>query len=185
VIVGYECGGHPGLDEVPIATLIPQVVQAVRIPVIAGGGFVDGKGFISALALGAQGIQMGTRFLLTHECPLHPEVKKTLLLAKSTDTIIIKRSIRKPARVYRNDTAKKVVELENRGAGVNELLPYIGGEAYLKLIEDGDVEAGVIALGQGVGMIDRLKSAKEVIDDIIKEANEVVERLVSLRAAKV
>ena len=181
VAVGFECGGHPGVNEISSKILLKQVLQSVDIPVIAAGGFTDGEGLVSALALGAEGIQMGTRFVMTHECPLHPDVKDILLKANSTDTTIIKRSIGKPNRVYNSLTAQKVIELEHSGAQVNELLPYIGGEAYQNLIDLGDINSGVISLGQGIGSIDKIISAEQVIKNTMKEAEKTLERLISLR----
>jgi NAD(P)H-dependent flavin oxidoreductase YrpB (nitropropane dioxygenase family) len=115
--------------------------------------------------------------VVSRECPLHPKVKETLLSATSEDTTIIKRSIKKPCRVFDNATAQKVIDLENQGANITELLPLIGGDAYKRLIEFGDIDAGVISLGQGIGMIDELKDAKEIIDDTIREAEITLKRI--------
>lgn len=177
VIVGYECGGHPGADEVTSLVLIPKVVESVNIPVIAGGGFADGKGLVAALSLGAEGIQMGTRFVMSRESPLPENIKNHLKKASLNDTLIIKRSINKPNRVYKNEAALKVLELEDRNAKIEELLPIIGGEAYRKLIQEGDINAGILSIGQVIGRINQFPSVKEIIEDIVIEAESVMKKI--------
>ncbi|MCS0671261.1 nitronate monooxygenase family protein [Cytobacillus firmus] len=177
VIVGYECGGHPGADEVTSMVKIPQVVESVNIPVIAAGGFNDGRGLIAALSLGAQGIQMGTRFVMSQESPLPEKIKETLTNANITDTLVIKRSINKPNRVYKNKAALKVLELEDQNAKIEELLPIIGGEAYKVLIDEGDINAGVLSIGQVIGRINQYPSVQEIIDGIIIEAESVIKKM--------
>lgn len=180
VIVGYEGGGHPGLDDVSTLVKLPQIVEAVDIPVIATGGFSDGKGLITALSLGAEGIQMGTRFVMTKETPISEKIQALLLQANSDDTSIIKRSINKPARVFKSDAATRVLEMESKKAPIDELLTIIGGEAYEKVIKDGDIDAGVISIGQVIGRIHDLPSAQELIENIMKEAEETLNHLNSL-----
>lgn len=177
VIVGFECGGHPGLDEVSTLRLVPQVVEAVKIPVIAAGGLTDGKGLVTALALGAGAVQMGTRFVMTKECPLPEAIKTKLLRAGTSDTVIIKRSINKPNRVYNNTAAKSVLELERKGAGINELMPYIGGEAYQKMLSTGNSEIGILSIGQAIGQINSCESVQDVITSIMEESCEVLRQL--------
>lgn len=177
VIVGFECGGHPGLDEVSTLSLVPQVVEAVKIPVIAAGGLTDGKGLVTALALGAGAVQMGTRFVMTKECPLPEAIKTKLLRAGTSDTVIIKRSINKPNRVYNNTAAKSVLELERKGAGINELMPYIGGEAYQKMLSTGNSEIGILSIGQAIGQINSCESVQDVITSIMEESCEVLRQL--------
>ncbi len=111
-IVGFECGGHPGMDDVTTMILIPKAVQVLKIPVIAAGGICDARGFMAALSLGADGVLMGTRFMLTRECWMHPRIKEKLLEATELDTMIIERSIRNPIRVIRNKAAIKAQEME-------------------------------------------------------------------------
>jgi len=174
VIVGYECGGHPGVDEVTSMILIPEVVKAVKIPVIAAGGFKDGQGLLSALSLGAQGIQMGTRFVMSKESPLPNLIKEQLINAKLNDTVMVKRSINKPNRVYKNKAALQTLELEKSGASIDQLLPLIGGEAYKKLLETADIDAGILSIGQVIGRIDDCPSVKEIIDSILNEADQTL-----------
>ncbi|UAC50017.1 nitronate monooxygenase family protein [Bacillus aquiflavi] len=170
VVVGYECGGHPGLDDISSLTLIQRAVQEVSIPVIAAGGFSTGKSLVAALALGAQGIQMGTRFLLAKENPLNEKVKKHLLHLNETDTVIVKRSLQKPMRVMKTNTALQVVAMEGNDCSFEELYPYISGKSYKQLIHNGDIDAGVISLGQTIGLINEIQSVEKIIASVINEA---------------
>lgn len=176
-IVGFEAGGHPGMEDITSTVHIPLAAQSVKIPVIAGGGIADARGFVAALALGAEGVVMGTRFLLTSECPAHPKAKEWYLKARETDTITIERSIKNVSRCLRNKVAEEVLELENRGAPLEELLPLVSGLRAKKVLEGGDIEAGVASCGQVVGLIDKIVTVKEVIDNIIGGAKEIVTRL--------
>ncbi len=176
-IVGCEEGGHPGMDDVTSLVLIPRAVDSVKIPVIAGGGFYDGRGLVAALALGAEGVLMGTRFMASQECPLHPNIKKLLLKTQETDTLLIERSIKNGARVIKTDFALKVQAMEARGATLDELYPFISGARIKKAYETGDTEAAILYCGQVVGSIDKILSVKEIIDNIVSEAELVGQRL--------
>jgi NAD(P)H-dependent flavin oxidoreductase YrpB (nitropropane dioxygenase family) len=176
-IVGFEAAGHPGMDEVTSLVLVPITVDTVKIPVIAGGGIGDGRGFAAALALGAEGVLMGTRFMASKECPLHPKIAQWLVNARETDTLLIERSIKNTARVMKTDFSQMVLELEEKGATLEELLPFIGGDRSKESYTSGDVNDSVIACGQVVGLIDELPSVKEIIDGIISEARIITERL--------
>jgi len=175
-IIGYECGGHPGPDDTGSLVLVRATVEAVKIPVVAGGGFADAQGFVAALALGADGILMGTRFMATKECPAHPNFKEWLVRAKETDTFITQRSIRAPARNLRNGPALKVLEMENKGATLEELLAVIRGEYAQRLYFEGDLEAGMAECGQVVGIINNIPTVKELIDGIIEGAEEIIKK---------
>ena len=176
-IVGFECAGHPGMDDVTTFVLVQKAARELGIPVIAGGGICDAKGFVAALALGAEGVLMGTRFMLTHECWAHQRIKGQLLRATELDTMIIERSINNAARVIKNQAALRAFEMEERGATLEELLTVISGQVGLKAFQEGDIDAGVIACGQVVGVIDSLKSVKEVIDEIVDNAHDIYRRL--------
>lgn len=176
-IVGFECGGHPGMDDVTSLILIPSVANAVRIPIIAGGGIVDARGFLAALALGADAIVMGTRFVATHECPAHPRIKEWFMKGKETDTLVIQRSIRNAARVIKNKAAEKVLSMEQRGASLEELLTAVSGEIGRKALQEGNLEDAVISCGQGVGLIGEIKRVNEVIEEIVTEAKTILDRL--------
>lgn len=176
-IVGFEAAGHPGMDEVTSLVLVPITVDAVKIPVIAGGGIGDGRGFAAALALGAEGMLMGTRFMASKECPINPKIAQWMVNAKETDTLMIERSIKNTARVMKTEFSQRVLELEEKGATLEELLPFISGDRSRESYISGDVNDGVIACGQVVGLIHELPSVKEIIDGIINEAGLITRRL--------
>lgn len=172
-IDGFECAGHPGEEDITSLVLIPLTVDAVEIPVIASGGFGDGRGLVAALALGAEAINMGTRFMATQESPVHPKVKEWLVQASERDTILLLRSFRNTMRALRNPTSEKVLELEKQGADIHQLESLISGRVGLKLLETGDVENGLLSAGQVIGLVHDIPTVKELVDRIIKEAEEV------------
>jgi len=175
-IIGYECGGHPGPDDTGSLVLLPATMRAVKIPVLAGGGFADAAGFVAALALGADGVLMGTRFMATQECPAHPAFKEWLLRAKETDTAITQRSIRAPSRGLINEAVRKVQEMEGRGAALEELLTVIGGQNSTRVYFEGDLDAGIAECGQVVGLVNDIPTVQEVIDGIIEGGREIIEK---------
>ncbi|UCG37336.1 MAG: nitronate monooxygenase, partial [Candidatus Bathyarchaeota archaeon] len=176
-IVGFECAGHPGMDEVTSLILLPLTVDTVKIPVVAGGGFCDARTFVAALALGADGVVMGTRFVATHECIAHRKVKEWLVKAQETETVLINRSIGLPMRVMKNKPAERALEMDKRGASLEELLTVISGELGRKAWIEGDIEAGVVSIGIVVGRIRDIVNVKDVIHDIVEEAKSICERL--------
>jgi len=176
-IVGFECGGRPGMDDVTSLVLIPSVADSVRIPVIAGGGIADARGFLAALALGAEGVLMGTRFIATYECPAHPRIKEWFVRARETDTVVIHRSIRSAARVIKNRTTEKTLSMEKRGASLEELMKVISGHMGQKALQEGDWEEAVIGCGQCVGLIHEIKSVREVIEEIVQGAQAILRKL--------
>jgi NAD(P)H-dependent flavin oxidoreductase YrpB (nitropropane dioxygenase family) len=176
-IVGFECAGHPGMDDVTSLILVPLVADAIRIPVLAGGGFCDARSFVAALALGANGVVMGTRFVATHECIAHPRIKDWLIKAKETDTVLIDRSIGLPMRVIKNKQAEKALEMDMRKAPLEELLTVISGKLGRKAWMEGEIDAGIVSLGMSVGRIQEIMSVKEVFESIIGEAESLCRRL--------
>ncbi len=174
-IDGFECAGHPGEEDVTSLILIPLAAEAVNIPVIASGGFADARGFVAALALGAEGVNMGTRMLATQEAPVHPRVKERLLQASERDTMLILRSLRNTQRVLRNRMAERVAELEKRGAGLEELAPLISGEQGRQLLQGDDLEEGLLTCGQAVGLIRDIPTVKELIETVISEARMLIQ----------
>jgi NAD(P)H-dependent flavin oxidoreductase YrpB (nitropropane dioxygenase family) len=176
-IVGFEAAGHPGMDDVTSLILIPLAVDAVSIPVIAGGGIGDGRGFVAALALGAEGVLMGTRFMVSQECPLHPNIVQWMLQARETDTLMIERSIKNAARVMKTEFSQRVLEMEEKGASLEQLLPLISGDRGERSYISGDINDAVIACGQVVGLIHDLPTIKEIIDGIINEVGLTCQRL--------
>jgi nitronate monooxygenase len=172
-IIGNEAGGHPGPEDVSTLVLIPKAVASLKIPVIAGGGFADGRGLAAALALGAQGIVMGTRFMASRECPLHPKIKELLIKTKEMDTMIIERSIKNAARVIRTDFAEKILTMEESGATLDGLFPLLDGQRVRKAYETGATNDAIIYCGQSVGLIDEILSVKEIMEMVVMGAEEV------------
>lgn len=179
-VVGYEAGGHPGMEDVTSLVRTQRAVALLRIPVIASGGFVDGRGLVAALALGAEGVTMGTRFMASRECLLHPGIKKLLLQTGEAGTVILERSINNAARVIKTGFAQKVLAMEAKGATLEELLPMLDGERIRRSYASGDTEDAIFYCGQAVGLIDEVLSVREIIDGIISEAGKIMKRLDSM-----
>ena len=176
-IVGFEEGGNPGMDDVTSSVIIPIAVDSVSIPVIAAGGIGDARGFVAALALGAEGVLMGTRFMMSQECPLHPEIKQRLLEATEKDTLLIMRSINNPERVVTTNFARSVLEMEEKGTSLEELLPMIDGLRQKKALDKGDADEAMIPCGQIVGLIHDIPTVKEIIEGMVNEAKVIGQRL--------
>ncbi|MFC0189047.1 NAD(P)H-dependent flavin oxidoreductase [Fictibacillus aquaticus] len=176
--VGQEGGGHIGRDDIGTVVLIPRVVEAVSIPVIASGGIVDGKGLAAALALGAEGIEMGTRFIAAAECEhAHPAYKQAIIDASEQDTVVIKRSLGAPGRAVYTPFTEKILELERNQAGFDVLKDYISGETNKKYIYEGLGEEGFGWAGQGAGGINAVQKAEEILKTIEKEAASIMDKL--------
>lgn len=176
-IVGFECGGHPSREAIGSMVLIPQVVDAVKVPVAAGGGMADARAFVAALALGAEGVVMGTRFLATRECMIHQNFKDRLVNAQSTETMFVLRTLSDPMRVLRTQLMEKVEELENKGAAREEIFPLVAGQRSLEAFQSGNVEGALLACGQVVGLVHDVPTVKELIERIIDEAMGIQGRL--------
>jgi nitronate monooxygenase len=177
IIDGCECGGHPGEEDITSLVLIPLTSDAISVPVIAAGGFADGRGLVAALALGAEAVLMGTRFMATRESPIHPTVKEWLVQSSERDTLLVLRSLRNTARVLRNAMAQNVTEMEQQGAKLEELAPLISGRGEKEVFETGELEKGLVHCGQSVGLIRDIPTVKELIDRIAAEAEEITRRL--------
>lgn len=165
---GCESGGHVG--ESTTMTLVPQVADAVNIPVIAAGGIADGRGIAAAFMLGAKGVQMGTRFVVTKECQVHSNYKERIIKAKDIDTRVTGRSTGHPVRTLRNGMTKKYLEMEKKGASLEEL-EYLTLGALKKAVVDGDIQDGSVMSGQIAGMIKEELSCKEVMDQLVEETD--------------
>jgi enoyl-[acyl-carrier protein] reductase II len=176
VAEGVEAGGHNGVDELTTMTLVPQVVDAVQVPVIAAGGIVDGRGMAAALALGAAGVQIGTRFAATRESSAHEKYKEAVVAARDTDTVLTLRGLT-PTRMIRTSFAKQAADAERRGASRDELLELVGEKRERKGIFEGDVEEGELEAGQGVGLIREILPAAEVVRRIMNEYSRVKREL--------
>ena len=176
-VVGYENGGATGKLNVATLILLPSTVDAVSIPVIGGGGIVDARTLLAAAALGASGVIVGTRLMLSEECPIHPDLKKALVEATELDTDIIMRPVGFAHRVWMNDPAKKVVELEGENADFSKIYPYVSGESAKKMYETGDLDAGTVSCSQGIGLIHDVKPVKAILDDMMSEAQRIYDSM--------
>ncbi|MFD2628247.1 NAD(P)H-dependent flavin oxidoreductase [Oceanobacillus kapialis] len=174
MVVGYEGGGHLGRGDMGTMVLTPFVGEHVSIPVIASGGIVDGKGLMAALALGAEGVEMGTRFIATKECvDAHVSYKQAILNAGEVSTVVIKRSIGTPARALRNSWTEQILEMEKLEPGYDALKDLISGQANQNYIINGDEQMGFGWSGQGAARINDISPVDEVIQAIIKEAEQI------------
>jgi len=176
-VVGFENGGAVGALDITTLCLVPRVVDSVKIPVIGGGGVADGRGFLAVLALGAQGVIMGTLFLVAEECPIHPRLKRALIEATELDTMILMRSIQNSYRAWVNEASKKVAELEKAQAGLEEIVQAGAAEKTKRMIQEGDLNAGVISCGQGIGLVKKIMPMKDIIEGIVHQAEELRQRL--------
>lgn len=176
-IVGGECGGHPGKDLVGTLVLANKAAAKVRVPVLAGGGVADGKGFAALLALGVDAVIVGTRFVATQECVLHQNFKDWILAHNENDTALVQKSINNMMRVADNDTARECLELESRGVTLQELLGAISGARGRNAQAKGDPEGGIFVVGQAIGLIEDIPTVKEFIDSMVAEAKESARRL--------
>lgn len=175
MVVGQEGGGHLGRDDIGTIVLIPQVVDAVSIPVIASGGIADGRGWMAAHALGAEGIEMGTRFIATKECVHASEVYKQALIASNeTDTTVIKRSIGAPARAIKNDWTQEILRIESENPTYDALKELVSGHANKQFIYEGKEENGFGWAGQSIGLIHDIPSTKELIERMVKQAVAII-----------
>ncbi|EJN7594701.1 nitronate monooxygenase [Escherichia coli] len=173
-IDGFECAGHPGEEDIGGLILIPLAARKLQIPVIASGGIGDGRGLAAALALGAEGINMGTRFCATREAPIHDHIKRALLDASERDTRLIFRSLKNTARVLRNAISEEVVATERRPGGCEfeDIRPLVAGARGKVALDSGEVDSGVITAGQVVGLIDDIPSCAELIERMVEECRE-------------
>lgn len=179
-IDGFECAGHPGEDDIPGLVLIPAAAKHITIPMIASGGFADARGLVAALALGADGINMGTRFMCTTESPIHHDIKQSIVDASEQDTELIFRTLGNTARVARNGVSREVVEILNDGGQFDQIQDLVSGKRGKTVYELGDPEAGVWSVGMCQGLIDDIPPAGELIARIMREADELVGRLSKL-----
>jgi NADH:quinone reductase (non-electrogenic) len=173
-IDGLECAGHPGEDDVGGLVLIPAAARALRIPIVASGGIADGRGMAAALALGAEGVNMGTRFCVTQEAPIHPNIKQALVAGSERDTALIFRSLRNTARVFRNAIAEEVRAIEGRPGGCEfeDIRPLVLGARGRAALQSGEVDDGIITAGQCIGLIDDVPTCAELLERMVAECRE-------------
>lgn len=174
-IDGFECAGHVGEDDIPGLILIPATVAKVTIPVIASGGFGDGRGLVAALALGAEGINMGTRFMCTQEAPVHKNIKQAIVNNTENDTSLILRSLRNSSRVARTDLSENIVAMEKTGATIQEIGPKVAGAKGRAVYENGDVEGGIWTVGMVQGLINDIPTCAELVHRIVLDAEKIIQ----------
>lgn len=176
-IDGFECAGHPGEDDVTNLVLLPAAYQALKIPMIASGGIGTGSQLAACLALGAEGVNMGSRFVATQEAPVHENIKQAMVQAKETDTELILRSFNNTARVYKNSIAKQVVEIESKAEKVDfkEVQPLVAGKrGKEECLIKGNIEGGIWTVGMVTGLIHNIPTCEELITQMIQEAEEII-----------
>ncbi len=173
-IDGFECAGHPGEDDIPGLILIPAAADKVTIPMIASGGFGDGRGLVAALALGADGINMGTRFCATKEAPIHDAFKQAMVANDERATDLIFRTMRNTARVAKNAVSQQVIEMERSGASFDQVRDLVAGTRGRAGLENGDTDFGIWSAGMIQGLIRDVPSVKELIDRIMAEAEAII-----------
>ena len=173
---GFEEGGHPLKDDVPTMILTPRIVESVKIPVVTVGGIADGRSLAAALVLGAQGVMMATRFVATKECEVHENIKNELVKRQEYDTTLFGRSMGLQGRGLLNSALKEVIAIEERGGGLQELIPLMAGERIKKAWETGDVDYAPLMVGQSIGLINDIPTCKDLLDRMAMEASRVLER---------
>ena len=173
---GFECGGHPGEDDVPNMILLPRAAEELKIPFVASGGMADGRSLVAALALGAEGMNMGTRFIATQEAPVHVNVKNAIVAASELDTRLIMRSLRNTERVINNSGVERLIEIEREKGDalkIEDILDQVAG-IYPKVMTEGDMEAGAWSCGMVAGLIHDVPTVQELIDRIMAEADQLI-----------
>lgn len=178
-IDGFECAGHPGEDDIGGLVLIPAAAAKLSIPIIASGGIADGRGLAAALALGADGVNMGTRFVATEEAPVHQGIKDAIVEMKETDTALIFRSYGNTARVYKNAVAAEVLKVEKEGGDFGEIHHLVSGKQQEVAWSSGDKDAGMVTFGMAGGLINDVPSCQQMVANIMADAEAVVKERLS------
>jgi len=173
---GFECGGHPGEDDIPNFILLPRAAEELKIPFVASGGMADGRSLVAALSLGADGINMGTRFIATKEAPVHEKVKQAIVAATELDTRLVMRPLRNTERVLRNAAVDRLLEKE-KALGANlrfeDIIEQVAG-VYPRIMLEGDMDAGAWSCGMVAGLIHDVPTVQELVDRIMREAHEII-----------
>jgi nitronate monooxygenase len=175
---GFECGGHPGEDDIPNMILLPRAAEELKIPFVASGGMADGRSLVAALALGADGMNMGTRFMATKEAPVHENVKSAIVAASELDTRLIMRPLRNTERVLKNAGVARILEIEKEKGGAFQIsdIRDLVSSIYPKVMGEGDMEAGAWSCGMVAGLIHDVPTVKELIDRIMSEAETIIRK---------
>ena len=175
---GFECGGHPGEDDIPNMILLPRAADELTIPFVASGGMADARSLVAALAMGAAGMNMGTRFIATKEAPVHANVKRAVVEATELDTVLVMRALRNTERVLKNRGVDRLLEIEREKGGtlnVDDIHDQVAG-VYPKVMVNGEMDAGAWSCGMVVGLIHDIPTVKELIDRIMTEAEQIIRR---------
>jgi len=175
-VVGYENGGATGKLDIGTMVLVPTIVDAVDLPVIGGGGISDGRGVAAILSLGGEGVILGTRLLVTKECPIHKDLKATLMNASELDTMLVMRSINATHRVFINEAARECARLEAANAGFEEIIKVVSGQHSKQMYDGNGVGNGIVSCGQGIGIVHDIPSVKTLFDRLMQEAQSVLTR---------
>ena len=173
---GFECGGHPGEDDVPNFILLPRAAEELKVPFVASGGMADGRSLVAALALGAEGMNMGTRFIATKEAPVHDKVKQAIVNASELDTRLIMRGVRNTERVINNKGVEEILAIEReKGAAlkIEDIIEQVAG-IYPRVMQQGDMDAGAWSCGMVAGLVHDVPSCQELIDRIMAEAGQII-----------
>jgi len=173
---GFECGGHPGEDDVPNFILLPRAAEELKIPFVASGGMADGRSLVAALALGAEGMNMGTRFIATQEAPVHENVKQAILAASELDTRLVMRPLRNTERVLKNAAVERVIAKERElGASIRfeDIAPEVAG-VYPRIMREGEMDAGAWSCGMVAGLVHDIPRVAELVQRIVREAEEII-----------
>ena len=182
---GFECGGHPGEDDVPNFILLPRAADELEIPFVSSGGMADGRSLVASLALGAQGMNMGTRFIATKEAPVHDNVKQAILKATELDTRLVMRPLRNTERVLNNAAVERLLAKEKAlgdAITINDILPEVAG-VYPKIMQEGAMDEGAWSCGMVAGLIHDIPTCKELIERIMREAEEIIARMQAMARA--
>ena len=182
---GFECGGHPGEDDIPNMILLPRAAEELSIPFVASGGIGNAQQLVAALALGADGVNMGTRFIATKEAPVHQNVKEALVAASELDTTLIMRPLRNTERVLKNDAVTRIQEKEKElgeNIQINDIMDEVAG-VYPKIMSDGDMDAGAWSCGMVAGLIHDIPTCDDLVGGMVKEAEEIIAKRLAAFAA--
>lgn len=173
---GFECGGHPGEDDIPNMILLPRAADELEIPFVASGGMADGRSLVASLAMGADGINMGTRFIATKEAPVHENVKKAIVAASELDTRLVMRPLRNTERVMTNDAVEELLRIEKEKGDdlkFEDIIEQVAG-VYPRIMSEGDMDAGAWSCGMVAGLINDIPTCQELIDGIMAQADEII-----------
>jgi len=173
---GIEEGGHPLNDDVTTMVLTPRIAESVNIPVVATGGIADGRGLAAALCLGAEGVMMATRFINTRECQVHKNIQEEIIRRQEQDTTLICKSVNLQGRALKNDFTREILDLEAKGAAMDELFPFLTGQRVKKAWQNGDINYAAFMVGQSVGLIKDILSCQELLDTMIVDAERILKQ---------